>query len=200
MRLLGLVDSMYPSPHDGATRRSLAKTISSQFLGKIQVQELNPDEALEPWSIFRSAEDIDDDRAKKTLTRYMQKVEGCVSRAMKFRINVRSCHAFYTFNRLESSVFNPLKMETQQLSDMDPDNVQATVLYCRYPSIVKHGNDDGDQYNRSKTIKKADVVIANDVIITDAAHTRAWVKNLMSAESNQAQDNQPISSQPAGLE
>ena len=151
---------MYQPSHERVTREHIVKSISTQFLSKIQIQQVDSDEAFQLWRLFESAELPKEDKAKKRFAKYEKKIEDCISRALKLHIDTLSCRAYYTFDYETNSTFNPSTMETQPLCGVDPDSIRAEVLYCRYPSLVKHGNDDGDEYDEEKIIKKADVVIA----------------------------------------
>ena len=162
VRLLGLLnDQNLPVSDEAKTR--IVKTVSAQFFTALQPQ--GTEEAFDPADLFQGADFGNKTRANARLNQFIKKLDEGVGKAMAMFIRLRTCRAKYEFEWYTPQNLDRTYMEISEahsLTEKDRRRHQETtlrVLDCRFPALIKYGEDDGKNYNIPKVVEKAEVII-----------------------------------------
>lgn len=162
VRLLGLLNKQNLPVSDKAKAR-IVETVSAQFF--IALKPQGTEEAFDPADLFQGADFGNKTRANARLNQFIKKLDEGVGKAMAMFIRLRTCRANYEFEWYTPQNLDRTSMEISEahsLTEKDRRRHQETtlrVLDCRFPALIKYGEDDGKNYNIPKVVEKAEVII-----------------------------------------
>ena len=163
MRLLSLVNKQLPPVNETEVRNRIAKAVCDGFLGKLIIA--NGDQPKNPAILFRDSFPGDMGKANAKLNNFYKKVDVCVGKAISMFVRLRTCRANYTFEWPDGHKFDQSWMEISTMHELGErerrryQEATLQVLECRYPALIKYGDDDGKRYSDSKVIEKAEVIL-----------------------------------------
>lgn len=163
MRLLSLVNKQLPTVNETEVRNRIAKAVCDGFLGKLIIA--NGDQPKNPAILFRDSFLGDMGKANAKLNNFYKKVDVCVGKAISMFVRLRTCRANYTFEWPDGHKFDQSWMEISTMHELGErerrryQEATLQVLECRYPALIKYGDDDGKRYGDSKVIEKAEVIL-----------------------------------------
>jgi len=144
-------------------RNRIAKAVCDKFLGKLVMA--NGDQPKNPAVLFRDSSLGDMGKANVKLNNFYRKVDVCVGKAVSMFVRLRTCRANYVFEWPDGHKFDQSWMEISTMHELGErercryQEATLQVLECRYPALIKYGDDDGKRYSDSKVIEKAEVII-----------------------------------------
>jgi hypothetical protein len=119
---------------------------------------------IDPVTLFRSVHETDDIEAQRRLGRFVKKLDDCVTQALRMFVRFQSCRANFILRPATlTETFNPCWMDI--CPPLPEDALQTLpktlpIVFCKYPALLKHGDDDGKDYLVQRSIKNAQVVVA----------------------------------------
>ena len=157
------MNKQLPPVNETEVRNRIAKAVCDEFLGKLIIA--NGDQPKNPAILFRDSFLGDMGKANAKLNNFYKKVDVCVGKAVSMFVRLRTCRANYVFEWPYGHKFDQSWMEIStmhELSERERRRYQEAtlqVLECRYPALIKYGDDDGKRYTDSKVIEKAEVIL-----------------------------------------
>lgn len=162
VRLLSLVqkDNLATSEKSKA---DIVDTVCAQFFAALHPK--GTDHSLNPVDFFQGTETGNKNRANARLKQFIKKLDECVEKVMAMLIRIRTCRPNYEFQWYNPQTLNRSYMEiseAHQLTEKERRRHEETtlaVISCRFPALVKFGDDDGKGYDRHKVVQKAEVIV-----------------------------------------
>lgn len=120
------------------------------------------DDPIIHMAIFNSASEPENVR-KMRRTRFLSQLDKCVVQAIRLYTRLRSCRANYCLMWAMSD--QPFRSAWMEIVPKLPEKAvgklpgNIAVQHCRYPALLKYGDDEGKEYEFAKCIKKADIII-----------------------------------------
>jgi hypothetical protein len=107
------------------------------------------------------------EEGEKMFQKLQYKVKGCVQTAMQLFARMRSGRAQYLFEWIQPGDFQLARMDinVEQRSTV-PEKTMAKlrscdvkVAFCVFPAFIKYGDDDGQNYDRPRVMRQANVIV-----------------------------------------
>ena len=157
------MNKQLPLVNETEIRNRIAKAVCDEFLGKLIIA--NGDQPKNPAILFRDSFLGDIGKANVKLNNFYKKVDICVGKAISMFVRLRTCRANYAFEWLDGHKFDQSRMEISTMHELGErerrryQEATLQVLECRYPALIKYGDDDGKRYGDSKVIERAEVIL-----------------------------------------
>jgi hypothetical protein len=124
------------------------------------------DDGVYPSALFIQ-EGVAVDDAEKLFQKLRYKVKGCVQSAMQLFAKMRSGRGQYAFDWVQPGDFQHSRMDihAEQRATV-PEKIMVKlrscdvkVAFCIFPAFLKFGDDDGQNYERARVMRQANVIV-----------------------------------------